>query len=357
MDASQQSSCKIEDRLHLSKQAFTSIIEMRKDATTTLASLHDIILRLDEIYKEFIKECREKMFIFGLDSLHFQSKMLNIEYNDMNRLFLSINNRMYCEYYKLFKIISNYICENATEAKILDIVKTESQIPQYLDLEPFKEYDFELIQKVHDGILTLLVSLNSYLGQKDYDLKNHQTKNKTGLNIDNFVTTFQFNNVVMREKIHLFINYLDFFHKLHSKYLKRFTTKAHLMHSHVKHDIKLDDAIKKQDKQLISQMKEEHENSIILELKDSLDDDTNTNSSVSIFGGSEAEEQKYIDSVEDIGIEVEMIAPPSPTNEINDTLLENVPVPVPVETVETEIQPPSEINANELLAENIPVVE
>ena len=46
------------------------------------------------------------------------------------------------------------------------------------------------------------------------------------------------------------------------------------MHSHVKHDIKLDDAIKKQDKQLISQMKEEHENSIILELKDSLDDDT-----------------------------------------------------------------------------------
>jgi hypothetical protein len=264
---------------------------------------------------------------------------------------------MYCEYYKLLKIISNYICENVTEAKILDIVKTESQIPQYLDLEPFKEYDFELIQKVHDGILTLLVSLNSYLGQKDYDLKNHQTKNKTGLNIDNFVNTFQFNNVVMREKIHLFINYLDFFHKLHSKYLKRFTTKAHLMHSHVKHDIKLDDAIKKQDKQLISQMKEEHENSIILELKDSLDDDTNTSSSISIFGGSEAEEQRFIDSVEDIGMGMEMIVPPSPTNEIkiNETPIENIPISV--EAVEIEIQPPNETNSTETLTENVQVVE
>lgn len=294
---------KIEDRLNTSKNAFTVIIELRKDATNTMSSLHDVILKLDEIYKEFIKDSQEKMFIFGLDSLNFQSKMLNIEYSDMNRLFLSINNRMYCEYYKLFKIICEYICENAKEPKILETVKSESAIPQYKDLEPFKEYEFELVQQVHDAIITLLFSLHSYLEQKDYDLKNHQTKNMTGLNIDNFVNTFQFYNVVMREKIHLFINYLEFFHKLHSKYLKRFTTKVHLMHSHVKHDIKLDDNIKQKDKQLFSEMKQDnHEKSIMMELRDSLDDDdTNSSSSVSVssVSASEADEKKLVDSVDD----------------------------------------------------------
>jgi hypothetical protein len=76
---------------------------------------------------------------------------------------------------------------------------------------------------------------------KEHDLKNYQNKNKTGLNIDNFVNTFNFNNVVMKEKVTLFITYIEFFHKLHSKYLKRFTTKIQLLISQINYDIKFED--------------------------------------------------------------------------------------------------------------------
>ena len=45
---------------------------------------------------------------------------------------------------------------------------------------------------------------------------------------------------MMREKMVLFITYMEFFHKLHNKYLKRFTTKLHLMTNQINNDIKFD---------------------------------------------------------------------------------------------------------------------
>jgi len=77
---------------------------------------------------------------------------------------------------------------------------------------------------------------------KEHDLKLHQEKNATGLNIDNFIQTFNFNNVVLREKLALFLNYIEFFHKLHTKYFKRFTTKMQLFVSQINHDIKFEDS-------------------------------------------------------------------------------------------------------------------
>jgi hypothetical protein len=63
---------------------------------------------LKVFYSEFIKDSKNAMFIFGLDSFHFQSKLIDIEYDEMKRMFLVINNRMYCEYFKLHKIIVEY---------------------------------------------------------------------------------------------------------------------------------------------------------------------------------------------------------------------------------------------------------
>jgi len=47
----------------------------------------------------------------------------------------------------------------------------------------------------------------------------------------------------MKEKINLFLTYIEFFHKLHEKYLTRFTKKIHLMLTHINSDIHFDDNI------------------------------------------------------------------------------------------------------------------
>jgi len=41
----------------------------------------------------------------------------------------------------------------------------------------------------------------------------------------------------------MFISYIEFFHSLHTKYLKRFSTKIQLMHTHIDTDIKFDEVV------------------------------------------------------------------------------------------------------------------
>jgi hypothetical protein len=198
--------------------------------------------KLKILHSDFIKNSKSQLFVFGLDSFHFQSKLIDLEYDDMNRMFLAINNRMYCEYFKLYKIIVSYISENISDKKIMEIIKGNN-FPIYKDLEPFKDYKFDTILEIHENILNLLNSIISIINNRENELSLHKTKQLIGLNIDNFVNSFNFEIVVMKEKINLFLTYIEFFHKLHEKYLTRFTKKIHLMLTHINSDIHFDDNI------------------------------------------------------------------------------------------------------------------
>jgi hypothetical protein len=242
----------MEEQINDLKKEFTKLIDVRAEVHATFIGLNNIITKLNNIYTEFIKKSQDNVLIFGLDSLRFQSKLIGIEYEDMKRLFYAINNRMYCEYYKLYKIIMDYIVENVSDVKIVEMVKSDVYIfPVYKDLEPFKQYDIETIQSIHEAILIFLTSMCSHISSKQQELKTHQTTNKTGLNIDNFVMSFNFNLLVMKEKVALFINYLVFFHTSHLKLLTRFVTKVNLMMKHVKSDINLEDISKPKRKKLL----------------------------------------------------------------------------------------------------------
>jgi len=268
----------IEKRLNDLKISFTKIADTKNEDLITFSILELRMNKLKEIYSEFVNNNKNNLFVFGLDSFRFQAKLIDIEYSDMKRLFLAITNRMYCEYFKLFKIIIEYIKENCDDKKLQDFIKVNDNYPIYKDLEPFKQYDFEIIQNLHELLISLLSSLNNILINKEYDLKLYQSKNNIGLNIDNFVNTFNFNNIMMREKIILFITYLEFFHKLHNKYFKRFTTKLQLMYSQITHDIKFDDneqSKKTKNIDMLHNLQDEEVGSKILkELRASINDNT-----------------------------------------------------------------------------------
>jgi hypothetical protein len=148
---------------------------------------------------------------------------------------------MYCDFFKLYKIITGYINTNINDKKVKEMININNQYPIYKDLEPFKVYDFDTIVNIHDVILELMRSLINLNTQKESELKKYQSKNKFGFNIDNFVNTIMLNNIMLREKIHLFINYLSFFHKLQIKYLSRYISKLELVISQVDSDINFEE--------------------------------------------------------------------------------------------------------------------
>jgi hypothetical protein len=232
----------METKLLQLKTDFNNIINIRTKVKGIFDILQSKISKLKGLHAEFIKTSKTQMFIFGLDSFHFQSKLIDMEHDDMKRLFLAISNRMYCEYFKLYKIITEYIMSNKND-KTLSNVKINIY-PVYKDLEPYKEYNFEIIQDIHENILNLVGVLISTLNNKENEFLLHKNKQSIGLNIDNFITTFNYSINIMKEKIIMFITYIEFFHKLHTKYLKRFSNKIQLMYSHINNDIHFDDVKK-----------------------------------------------------------------------------------------------------------------
>lgn len=227
----------MEQQINELKVTFDKIVELKSDNEKKIVILELKTKHLKDIYNEFIKHNNELLCVFSLDSLHFQSKIIDVEYDDMKRLFSCILNRMYCEFFKLYKIITEYIRTNINDKKIRELLNIHKQYPVYKDLEPFKVYDFETIESIHSVILELLHSLIGLYLSKEDELKKYQNKNKFGFNIDNFVNTIMFNNTMLREKIRLFVNYLYFFHKLQTKYLTRYIHKVELVISQLDNDI------------------------------------------------------------------------------------------------------------------------
>ena len=191
---------------------------------------------------------------------------------------------MYCEFFKLYKIITEYIKTSITDKKIKELLNIHNQYPVYKDLEPYKVYEFETIESIHAVVLELLVSLvNLYLTKED-ELKKYQNKNKVGFNIDNFVNTIMFNNIMLREKIHLFINYLTFFHKLQIKYLTRYTHKLELVISQLDSDIDFEE--KKDSIEEPEMVVEEYKNKNVVENYEMPIYDVEYNSDMSSLDGT-----------------------------------------------------------------------
>ena len=234
----------METKLNKVKHNFTKIKDIRVAVVNIFATLEVKITKLKSLTNEFIKNNHETLFVFGLDSFMFQSKMIDYEYSDMQKYFLALNNRMYCEYYKLYKIVLEYIEQNngISQNKTFEMIKANSKFPIYKDLEPYKSYNFDTIEEVHKTIIALLNIINDYIVLKDAELDAYKMKQYSGFNINNFVNTFDFNIVMVKQKLSLFISYLEFFHNIHTKHFKRFSKKMKLMDDYINDDIQFDDS-------------------------------------------------------------------------------------------------------------------
>lgn len=233
----------MEDKIKQVKIEFNKIKDIRNNVAFCFNALENKLTKLKATTNEFIKNNRNNIFVFGLDSFQFQSKLIDYEYNDMKNFYLALNNRMYCEYYKLYKIILKYAEDIIGTNKNIEMLKSNNVFPIYKDLEPLKQYNFDTIEEIHKTIISLLNSLNEHILFKETQLQLFQKKQKSGLNINNFVKTFDFDVVVIKQKCLLFLSYLDFFHIIHTKHFKRFSKKMKLMNDYLDEDIKFDEEL------------------------------------------------------------------------------------------------------------------
>lgn len=227
----------METQINRLQSTFNCISNTVNDIDKLFELLRTQIQCVKQTYKEFIDKHKEDLFVFCLDSFYYQGKLIDIEYNDIYRLNACIVNRMYCSYYKLYKIIKKKAIEMCIKTS------DSGSFPVYLDLEPYAYYDFEHIQNVYSSITELLHNMNTYLISKETELVSYTNKKETGLYLDNFVATVGYNNTLVNEQIQLYVHYIDFFHKINTLYLARILEKLKLTREQLNHDIQFDDNI------------------------------------------------------------------------------------------------------------------
>lgn len=197
---------------------FQDILNIQSDIINKKAALLGKLHDLKNMYNELVKQNTKKIFIFCLDSVFFQYKALSIEMEDVARYMALITNRMYGDYYKLYKIILE---QSATDLNIdvATLAENYKKYPHYRDLEPFHEYKITDIIQLHSDILTVLKLLYTNYASKIKTMNEYNNNVSAGISINNFLHTLDHEHSVLQEHIHLYINYLEFFHTSHNGYL------------------------------------------------------------------------------------------------------------------------------------------
>jgi hypothetical protein len=201
------------------KTDFDNIITLKREIAKIKGVVIEKLMQLKSQYNDLIKTNSKKIFLFCLDSFYFQYKTFAIEIEHIDRFRSLINNRMYCDYYKLYNIIINYIKDNRTDLSIDELeLKT---YPIYKDLEPFQEYKLDDIRDIHSNILLLINRLYLQSTGKSDVIEHYNENHRVGFSISNFLNTLEYENRLLREQISLYLNYVSFFHISQKRQLNR----------------------------------------------------------------------------------------------------------------------------------------
>lgn len=183
--------------------------ELRSTSNKTLQTLKTA-------YTEMVKHTSDSTFLFCVDSFYFQYKAFQYELENIERGVSFVNNRLYCDYYKLLNMVIKYY----REARLPDSATRKfREHTLYKDLEPFREYEMHEIVMIHRTVLEIIENLFEYYLLKREEIANYYKDHQVGYCISNLINTLEFDNMFLQNKIKLFMDYLAFFQISHEKHL------------------------------------------------------------------------------------------------------------------------------------------
>ena len=214
------------------KNDFNLIIRLRTELQTKRDRLTEKLDEIREQYNELIKQNSKKIYLYCLDSLYFQYKILRVELEQFQKTISLIFNRMYGDYYKLYNIIQAQCKENNT-----DILLSGENVVVYKDLDPFLEYILDDLVLTHKIIVDTLHKLNVLYTSKQDEINNHNSNMRIGFSVTSFISTLSYENKLLGEQISLYSDYLSFYHSSQRKYFDKALYKINTFMREIEDDI------------------------------------------------------------------------------------------------------------------------
>jgi len=223
----------MEEQLNILKTDFSIVKENINSIVSNSTSIKIKIEKLRNVYSNMIQmNSYKKIFLFCLESFNFQIKSFSVDSENLNKSLLLLSNRIFCDYYKLFKLIKTLFDESK-----YSIPSEIINPPIYDVLNPFFEYSVDDISRMHNDVCLLLNSLIDYYNNNCDNIQTYTSKSQSGICITNFIKTLEYDNSVLKDQIFLYLNYMDFFKTTQIKHLLKLLGKMELLKKEINDEI------------------------------------------------------------------------------------------------------------------------
>ena len=208
--------------------------------------------QLKHIYADMVKmNNNKKIFLICLESFHFQYKVLNVELDNLERVYLLLTNRAYYDYSCTYGLLHKLYEEYGVS------VPTKQAHKPYKDLEPFAEYELEDIYLVHDNAVELLDGLKARFAENSDIITTYKTKLLTGIHILSFVKTLEYDNNVLHDRIQLYDSYFQFYYDSQLKYFSGLLAKLKAFMAQIDSEIRIPEEATIEESDTITQISED----------------------------------------------------------------------------------------------------
>ena len=200
--------------------------------------------QMNNVYKIYLslmndnKDNKDKLSLYGLDTLNFQSNLFKTQYENCDYMYKMLNNRIYGDYFKLYKIIINTcISSNIDDQKFLSFINNEHNIPIYKDLDQTKVYNDMELFNISELINQLITSLSEYIKSKEIIDNKHKNLIKNGFKINSFAYSYNQKIDLLKSQLELYLNYIDFYNHMYLKYFNKIKIRADNILKDINNDI------------------------------------------------------------------------------------------------------------------------
>jgi hypothetical protein len=198
----------------------SKIHQTHKTILQKLEELHEIQYQTHSRYKECVEKNKINK-VFGLDSFNYQSRLFDLEIKLLKEHYAFVNNRIYCDYYKLYGMVKTFYKEN------FKLEPKKRNYAPYKDLESFKLFEFTDSMNINQDILDMIQKSFDIIHKKEEEVIDIHTSHR--MNIDNYIYNHRYNNDALKTKVELYEKYLHSYHIYHMSFLSNLLDKLRLL--------------------------------------------------------------------------------------------------------------------------------
>jgi len=220
----------IPDSTEIIKTTFQAVIDKNVEITQYFTNLNDKKNKLTSLYKQLLDE--NSSIVSTLDIFNFQIRLLGNDIVYLQQKYNNINNRIYCQYFKIYLQVQEYILESIPEIQV-----PKASFPTYDDTNLNKVYEFKTICEIHDFICSLISGIIEFVKIRNQEYKKYQTINNVGVHINVFVDTFKHNIKAKIDQMLLFTNMVRFFNTSGLNYYNKIFNTIEFINTNISNDI------------------------------------------------------------------------------------------------------------------------